>query len=607
MVELTLTLSKFTYLLSATLTIGFLLAIIFFAKNLHGYIREEHKALRSKAGISAWIWAATTVIYIVATLASVLDVSLYEALDFTTLRSFITQISLGKFLAIQMLGAVIVAIWVKRCKRITQATLVLLLAFAALSAPIFQSHSASGGSHLMAIGTLLVHVIAITMWVGGLLVIVISTEFDKKIALERFSRLAFWAAISVVASGVVNAWIRMNFIDSWQGNYAILLSMKIILTLLLLAFAAKARKLHSGKINKLIALESVVMLITLLIGTLLSQSNPPTRPGAVDPLESQVGLSFPGSPDLKTWVFEYQPDAFTLALLIISLLLYLKGVRILHSRGDRWPLGRTISFVIGILIVNYAVNGAIGVYSHFGFSYHMIEHMILGMIAPIALVLGAPITLALRTLPAGRDSEEEGPRNILIRFLHSRYAKFMTNPVVALLIFDGSLFALYFTGLFGTLMGSHLGHLFMNLHFLLAGALFFHVIVGVDPNPNRPPNVVRMVILFAAMSIHAFFSIALMSATTLMDGGYYTSIGNPLNLDLLENQYAGGAIGWAMGEIPILIALTAAFIQWMREDKKETERIDRKAARASAMGESDDLAKYNQFLAELARKENKNN
>jgi putative copper resistance protein D len=183
----------------------------------------------------------------------------------------------------------------------------------------------------------------------------------------------------------------------------------------------------------------------------------------------------------------------------------------------------------------------------------------------------------------------------------------MTNPVVALLIFDGSLFALYFTGLFGTLMGSHLGHLFMNLHFLLAGALFFHVIVGVDPNPNRPPNVVRIVILFAAMSIHAFFSIALMSATTLMDGGYYTSIGNPLNLDLLENQYAGGAIGWAMGEIPILIALTAAFIQWMREDKKETERIDRKAARASAMGESDDLAKYNQFLAELARKESKNN
>jgi putative copper resistance protein D len=191
----------------------------------------------------------------------------------------------------------------------------------------------------------------------------------------------------------------------------------------------------------------------------------------------------------------------------------------------------------------------------------------------------------------------------LIRALHSRYAKVITNPVIALLIFDGSLFALYFTGLFGDLMGNHLGHLAMNFHFLMAGILFFHVIVGVDPNPNRPPNVVRIVILFGAMSIHAFFSIALMSATTLLDGGYYASIGNPMNLDLLENQYAGGAIGWAMGEIPILIALAAAFIQWMRDDSKESKRIDRNAARASAMGEADDLTKYNQYLAELARKD----
>ena len=607
MVEIILTLSKFIYLLSATLTIGFLLAIVFFAKNLHGKIREEHKTLIAKAGLAAGVWSAATAVFIVATLASILEVSLIDALDFTSLRSFVTQISLGKFLAIQMVGAAVVAAWIRSSERITQVALVLLLSLISVSSPIFQSHSASGGSHLMAIGTLLVHVVAITMWVGGLIVIVISPELDKKLALTRFSRLAFWAAFTVVVSGAVNAWIRLNFSGSWKSSYAVLLSIKVIWTFIILGLAAKVRKMLAEKINFLIILESVVMLMTMFMGTLLSQSNPPVRAGVINPLEEQVGLSFPGSPTLNTWIFEYQPDALTLDLLIIASLLYFKGVRILNNRGDRWPIGRTVSFMIGILIVNYAVNGAIGVYSHFGFSYHMIEHMILGMIAPIALVLGAPITLALRTLPAGRDNEEEGPRNILIRFLHSRYAKFMTNPVVALLIFDGSLFALYFTGLFGTLMGSHLGHLFMNLHFLLAGALFFHVIVGVDPNPNRPPNVVRIVILFAAMSIHAFFSIALMSATTLMDGGYYTSIGNPLNLDLLENQYAGGAIGWAMGEIPILIALTAAFIQWMREDKKETERIDRKAARASAMGESDDLAKYNQFLAELARKESKNN
>lgn len=603
MLDLLLAFSKFAYLLGATLSIGFLLALIFFAINQHNQIRNEYLPIRKKIEIVAWVWVISSAIFIVATLASVLDVSFTTALDTTMLRSFITQISLGKFLALQTLGALIVALSARHLTKVTYASIVLGIALTAISAPVFQSHSSSGGSHLMAIGTLLIHVIAITLWVGGLSAIVICKEIDKTLALRRFTHLALWAAISVVISGVVNAWLRMNFSGAWHGSYALIMISKIFLTIDLLVIAFFARRRLSGNIIKLITFEVILMFSTLFIGTLLSQSSPPNRETAIDPIESLVGLKYPGTPNLHNWIFAFQPDALTLGLLIIATLLYFKGVRILHLRGDKWPVGRTISFVLGLLIVNYAVNGAIGVYAHFGFSYHMIEHMILGMIAPIALVLGAPITLALRTLPMGRQADEEGVRNILVRFLHSKYARFFTNPVVALMMFDGSLFVLYFTGLFGTLMGSHLGHLFMNFHFLVAGALFFHVIVGVDPNPNKPPNIVRMVILFAAMSIHAFFSIALMSATTLLDGGYYTSIGNPMQLNLLENQYSGGSIGWAMGEIPILIALTAVFIQWMREDKRETERIDRSSARASAMGENDDLAKYNQYLAELARKD----
>jgi len=70
-------------------------------------------------------------------------------------------------------------------------------------------------------------------------------------------------------------------------------------------------------------------------------------------------------------------------------------------------------------------------------------------------------------------------------------------------------------------MQTHLGHLAMDLHFLLSGVLFFYLIVGVDPNPRRIPHLIRIVILFAAMSIHAFFSIALLSSTTLIDRGYF--------------------------------------------------------------------------------------
>ena len=185
--------------------------------------------------------------------------------------------------------------------------------------------------------------------------------------------------------------------------------------------------------------------------------------------------------------------------------------------------------------------------------------------------------------------------------VHSRYSVIITNPVVALALFDGSLFVLYMTPIFGKLMQSHSGHLLMDLHFLLAGYLFFYVIIGVDPNPRKIPYIVRIIVLFAAMSIHAFFSIALLSTTTLLDGGYFASLHRMWNTNLLSDQHTGAALGWIMGEIPILVALIATFIQWMRADFRETKRIDRAADRAAAMGEDDELAQYNKYLATLAR------
>jgi putative copper resistance protein D len=237
----------------------------------------------------------------------------------------------------------------------------------------------------------------------------------------------------------------------------------------------------------------------------------------------------------------------------------------------------------------------------------MIAHMLLGMIAPIGLVLSAPITLALRTLPQGRTSSERGVRALALKALHSRYSIILTNPITALALFDGSLFVLYFTDLFGLLMQNHAGHILMNIHFILAGFLFFNVVIGVDPSPRKYPHILRIVILFGAMSLHAFFSVALMSETTLIDGGYYGSLQTPWIPDLLADQKAGGTVGWAMGEIPIILALIATFILWMREDKREAVRIDRTEARLAAKGEPDDLAKYNAYLNTLQQRDEAKN
>ncbi len=607
-----LEISKFLSLASGITTIGLLLAIAFFLNEIEGKLGDRAKALRSLTSIAALTWAIATGLSIIATLANILGTDLSEALDPTSLRSFISQVTLGKYMFAQLCLSLLVASAVIRIKGVAGANALLLLSLVAIIAPVFESHSASSGSHALALGSLVVHVIAISLWVGGLVAITFLKADDRAIALPRFSALALWAAIAVSASGTANAWARLNFQSAWSSDYARIVFLKILLTaaLIFLGYLNRRQlkgslKLSGKQLGRLLSFEVLIMAVTTFVGSKLSTMQPPVRADSsqLDPGLVVAGIATPPPPNLWRLISLYDPDALMIGILVTAVALYIRGVIILTRRGDKWPVGRTVAFALGISAIDYATSGGLGVYAKFSFEYHMIAHMLLGMVAPIGIVLGAPITLALRTLPQGRTSEERGVRGTLIALLHSKPAAVFTNPISALALFDGSLFVLYMTPLFGNLMQSHLGHLVMSAHFLLTGILFFHVIIGIDPNPRKVPYIVRIVILFAAMSIHAFFAIALISTSTLLDQGYFASLQTPWNLDLLVDQHAGGSVAWAMGEIPILLALVATFIQWMRDDSRETKRIDRNEARLAAMGEPDELAQYNAYLSSLAEQD----
>ena len=607
-----LTVFKFTSITSGFFLVGALLAITFLTLDVNGKVAQTNFELRKIAAIASFIWIFSNLTFIVLTLANILNSSVSEVFKPNILRSFFTQVPLGQYLFAQLLLSILISIIVPRFNSIGTGTLLLLATLLAIVIPVFQSHSASSGSHLMAIGSLAIHVIALALWVGGVFALSFLAPEKRAVAVPRFSVMALWAAIAVVVSGSVNAFIRLDFKEAWTSNYSYLVLAKVFLTAALIAIGYLHRKnltklseIKGPKFLQLILAEVVIMVVTLAIGSRLASTQPPVREiGLVeDRALSIIGINTTQPPTLSRILFGYEPDALMIGLLVIAVALYIKGVMVLTKRGDKWPVGRTISFAIGISTVDFATSGGLGLYAHFSFSWHMIAHMTLGMIAPIAIVLSAPITLALRTLPQGRNPEERGVRGTLLSALHSRYSSIIVNPVGALIIFDGSLFLLYFTSLFGKLMNSHAGHLFMSVHFLLAGFLFFHVIIGIDPNPKRPPFLVRIVTLLAAMSIHAFFSVALMSSSTLIDSGYFAALQTPWVGDLLADQNKGGAIGWAMGEIPILIALVATFIMWTRDDARETRRIDRTAERMAAMGQPDELAQYNKYLQELADRE----
>ena len=605
---------KFLNLIGGFCVVGSLLAMAFLTINKDGFLTTSGEKLRRLLKVSSIVWLVGAFGTIIFTLAQILGTSVSDALDVTVIRSFLTQISLGKYLAFQALMSVVVLLFSYATKKIESLIILLALTVAGLVAPVFESHAASSGSHSLVIGSLVIHVIALSLWVGGVIALAFLSPQDRAMAVPRFSQIALWSAIAVVISGTVNAWSRLNFAGAFDSTYGFLVLGKVVATVILMWIGYLHRKTLSNKesINwagfaRLISVEALIMVVTVIMGTWLSTTSSPDRPGTQEfnPALSIVGIETPPPPTLSRILFSYEPNALMIGILTLMVALYVKGVIVLTKRGDKWPVGRTVAFALGIAATDFATSGGLGLYAQFSFSYHMMSHMVLGMIAPIGLVLGAPMTLALRTLPQGRTSDERGVRGSLLAALHSKIGVIYTNPIVALAIFDGSLFALYFTDLFAVLMQSHIGHLFMSLHFLAAGFLFFFIIIGVDPNPRRVHHLVQIVILFAAMSIHAFFSVALMSTTTLIDKGFYASLQTPWLGDALADQKLGGSIGWAMGEIPILIALVATFINWMRDDSREAKRIDRNTARQAAMGEPDDLANYNQYLQELAQRDRK--
>lgn len=580
----------------SVLVIGVLVSMSFLLPERDGFLQPSSQKTKRFLILASGLWVLAAVGNMLATLAEIFDASIIDVFKVNAIRSFATQVTLGRLLLFQIMCVVLVFLLASRVKKNGGAFWLLVVSLFGTVAPLFQSHSSSQGSHGLAIGSLIIHVIALSFWLGSVLALQLMNANDKQLSFARVSVIALWSAVAVVLSGAANSWTRLRFSEDWFTAYGALIAAKISLTFIVVVIASRLRKKIS--VAKLLPLELAIMGLILGIGSVLNRFTPEeTAPAEFDKTRDLVGISMPPAPSLSNVLLKYEANGLVLGVLVFATALYIRAVITLVRRGDKWPVGRTISFAIGIALVDFATSGGLGIYAHFSFQYHMIAHMVLSMIAPIALVLSAPITLALRTLPIAREKGERGIRGTFLAALNSKPTSIWTHPLVALAIFDGSLFALYFTPLFGNLMGMHFGHLLMDVHFMAAGLLFFHVIVGIDPNPRKVHHLVRIVMLLAAMSIHAFFSVALMSANQLIDNGYYALLERPWATDLLSDQKSGAAIGWAMGEIPIVVALIATFIQWMRSDAREAKRADRRSAT--------DLAQYNAYLQQLADREDK--
>ncbi|MGX5655841.1 cytochrome c oxidase assembly protein [Geodermatophilus nigrescens] len=304
----------------------------------------------------------------------------------------------------------------------------------------------------------------------------------------------------------------------------------------------------------------------------------------------------PGEP--PTWGRMFLPhlDAWSVlpVLALLGIAAYAVGVVRVRRSGVAWPWWRAAAWVAGCLSL-FAVTGTwLNGYSMVLFSVHMAQHMVLSMVAPLLLLLGRPVTLALRALPRGRGVAGV-PRALLLDALHSRVARFVSHPLFTLPLFLVSLYGVYFTPVFDALMGDPFGHQFMLAHFTVTGLLFFGPILAQDPWPRQVGHAGRMLELLIPMPLHAFFGVAIMMSTSLVVRTFAEPPAG-WGVDPLADQNTAGSIAWSFGELPTVFVLAVVLFSWMGSEERRGRRIDRAAVRT----DDAELEAYNARLRAMA-------
>ena len=598
-------------LLAAILTVGWLLAATFLdPSSRDGVVSRAGRSDLHRAAVAALVWSVLALAQMFLELASVLGLTLSEAATPGVVSTFANEIPTTRALLFMAILAFVVAVGSFVTSTTGAGAAWLLVAVAAAALPALAGHAAGLGDHALAMTAGVAHVVAAVLWIGGLIALALHAakrDMPLQRAAQRFSTLALLSILLLAVSGVANAYTRLDnagqIITTGYGQ-VVLMKAGLIAGLAVIGWVMRSRVIatlgrasRASVFGRIAGIELAVMVMAVGLGVALATSPTPRVQVPLDSYgESLLGFPYPPAPTVSNVMLGFDIDPLFLTASLAAAALYVAGVVRLHRRGDSWPVMRTVSWLAGIGVVIWCTNAGISVYSQVSVGLHMVQHMTMAMLAPILLVMGAPATLALRALKPAVGNER-GPREWLIWFLHSWITRLLTNPFFVFFIYVIGLYGLYLTPAFGWLMGSHVGHVIMQLHFIFAGYLFYWVLIGIDPRPKPVPYWGRLVMLLLAIAIHGFFALALMMNTEPIAPEWYGIVRPEWIGDSLRDSLDGGQVAWGLGEIPNLIVLIAIAVQWSRSDAREAVRRDRKADR----DEDAELKAYNDRLGAMSR------
>lgn len=594
--------------LSSALTLGLLAGATFvFPETTRTNRRVQATRL---AAVSAFVWSIASALGAFLTFADLAGLPLTDGTLVAQFTAYAWTLDTTRVLLISAMLAMAVAVAASFARQRPLMAWLFTATLVGIIVAALTSHTGGSATHEDIVNSMAIHLLAMSCWAGGLAALVIMRPTlgrDLGVTVRRYSTVALWAFVGLTLSGLQQAILRVGSFADLLTGYGVVVLAKTALLVALAALGWQQRRLiadrltrdpgDGGAMARLAVVELSLMALATGLAAALSRSAPPVPETVPDPsiVLELTGYPDPGPMVNADWLLTWRINWLFLTIALLAMGLYAAGVVRLRRRGDLWPWWRTASWMSGWLVWIYFTCGAPEIWGRVLFSVHMVMHMGVAMILPLLLVPGAPITLLLRAVPARKD-RTWGPREFLLQIVHSRALRFFANPVVAAALFFASLAAFYWTGLFALALTTHTGHLLMMGHFVLTGYLFVWVLVGVDPGPPKWSPLMLLVILFATISFHAFFGVALTDAQDLLAADFFGRIDLPWAPDPLTDQHTAGMIAWGIGEAPTLILSIMVAVQWLRRDRIETARQDRKADRD---GDAE-LAAYNAYLAGLA-------
>lgn len=533
------------------------------------------------ATASSLLWTLSALAVLIFSFADIAGVPLSGSSEFASkLASYVTEIPTGTAWLLVVIIAAVVATLTFGTRSVAALSVAAGLAMMGLLPVVLIGHAAGGSDHEQAVNSLGLHLLGVSLWFGGLIALTVAGGAlgnEKARVVMRYSTMAGFAFAMVVASGIINALIRIDVPAGLASAYGLILLLKTAATIVLGVAGFLHRKWiipalvstkHNGRTQRLFWRLVVVELLIMGAVSGLAAGLSRTPPGvetispALSPAEVLTGYRLPPELSVGNWFLVWRPDWLWIALAILSAYLYLRAIRTLRLRGDSWSWARSLSWLVGMGMLVFFTSGGPAVYGRVLFSAHLLDHLVLTMVVPVLLVLGSPLALALRVLEP-RIDDSMGPRELIAVVTKSRLWTMATHPGAASAVMIGSLVFFYYSDAFGFALRQHVGHELMNAYFVAVGCLFAQSMLGTSTSLRPQASYwARVLLLLAVVAALGAMGTALSFSTSLMEPEWFLGMGRNWGIAPLADQRSAGAVQGVLGVVAGLMIIMILSVQW---------------------------------------------